>query len=462
MRLISTTGTQKTVDPTIDPTGGQTLDALMARQKALMEQAAQPMPAQIASPWQGAALMAQGLSNSLQQNQVMHQEQAGRQALAAAMQRADPITGELPPDAMATVTALAPEMGYKFIADSMANRRAIQMHQLEREQHLADVQESERFQTANQETWKQDPTDPTKYVSSRGNVEYKQPQAPRPNWTPDPNNPGQYIDTTQQNAPQAAPKPDPHWVEDPEHPGQYIDTTKQSAPQGAPKPPPNWVPDPRDPSGHTWMDTTHQNEPKIVTDPNQAQALNRTVQLKQEYQNNQVVKNYNVIKNSVDNMKSSIAENTGAGDIAALTMYMKMIDPTSSVHESEMANAQNAAGVPDKIREWYNQALTGTRLVGNVRDEFLSNAYNFHENAANQVRNFNKSFANTSIGTGVDPRLVVDEPTDYSKEAANLKPLPLPAGISEEMIAQTMAEPTNKGMSRNDIIRAYNNQRGGK
>lgn len=124
MRLIPTNITQKLVGTpdANDPTGGQTLDALMLRQKQLQQQRPE-IPAQIASPWQGLSLMANTFTNKIQQERATAEESAGRAQLAQAMQQRDPTTGELTPEGQATVMKLEPEMGYKFIADSIANRR---------------------------------------------------------------------------------------------------------------------------------------------------------------------------------------------------------------------------------------------------------------------------------------------------------------------------------------------------
>ena len=47
-----------------------------------------------------------------------------------------------------------------------------------------------------------------------------------------------------------------------------------------------------------------------------------------------------------------------------------MLDPGSTVREGEFANAQNAAGVPTRIINAYNQAKDGTRLSEQQREEF--------------------------------------------------------------------------------------------
>ena len=123
MRLIPTFGSNKKVDPN-NPTNGMTLDALMAKQKSLL-QAAPEAPQKIASPWQGASLLANTFVNSLQQKQAADQESAGRDLLSKAMMNRDPATGELTPEAQAQIMRLEPELGYKFIADAIASRREL-------------------------------------------------------------------------------------------------------------------------------------------------------------------------------------------------------------------------------------------------------------------------------------------------------------------------------------------------
>ena len=48
--------------------------------------------------------------------------------------------------------------------------------------------------------------------------------------------------------------------------------------------------------------------------------------------------------------------------------------PGSVVRETEFANAQNAAGVPDMIRNMYNRILSGERLNPNQREQFKGQA----------------------------------------------------------------------------------------
>lgn len=121
MRLLPTSLTRRTVDPN-DPTGGQTIDALRLRQRALQE--AKPVtPAQIASPWQGAAFMASSLANNLQERDAVAAEAAGRQRLAELMAGINAETGATP-EQVGQISTLDPDMSTRLAADMMAARRA--------------------------------------------------------------------------------------------------------------------------------------------------------------------------------------------------------------------------------------------------------------------------------------------------------------------------------------------------
>ena len=54
-------------------------------------------------------------------------------------------------------------------------------------------------------------------------------------------------------------------------------------------------------------------------------------------------------------------------------------DARQNEREQEFANAQNAAGVPDRVRNLYNRALNGQRLNPNQRQDFLTQANNLFQ-----------------------------------------------------------------------------------
>ena len=100
---------------------------------------------------------------------------------------------------------------------------------------------------------------------------------------------------------------------------------------------------------------------------------------------------------------------TGAGDIAIIFNYMKMLDPRSVVREGEQATAQNAGGVDRRWRNWYNKVRTGQMLPDEVRQEILQATDSlFREQYARHQR-YKKQYTDLAINADVDATQVVLE-----------------------------------------------------
>jgi hypothetical protein len=393
MRLIPTSITRKTVDPN-DPTGGMTLDALMLRQKQLQQQRPE-IPAQIASPWQGAALMANSFVNSMQQRQAQEQEAAGRQKLAETIGGINYDTGATP-EQTALLMRLDPDTGMKFISEAIAARRAAAQqahddmmtragwaHQdtaagtaFDREKTLADSNYAR-----NRADTVTDRADTQRFQTGQAQAGYE------------------HADTAAATARDAdlAAKTVTHITGD-DAKAQNLDPTKV------------WE---FNPTTKQATDITPKIDPNA---PGGGRDFEQTTKLKQAYLGQGAYKNYSIVKNAYDNMKSAATLGTGPGDIALITGYMKLLDPNSVVREGEFATAANAGGVPDKVRNIYNAALNGSKLQPGQRTEFLRSALNVYNNAAVQIKDLNKSFGSTASAFNVDPSLVIEEPPDYSHD----------------------------------------------
>lgn len=90
-------------------------------------------------------------------------------------------------------------------------------------------------------------------------------------------------------------------------------------------------------------------------------------------------------------------------DLALIFAYMKMLDPGSVVREQEFANAQNAAGVPDRIKNVYNKALKGERLNAAQRLEFLSSARQIATIAQDSLTSETRNYQGIADQYGYDP-----------------------------------------------------------
>ena len=74
------------------------------------------------------------------------------------------------------------------------------------------------------------------------------------------------------------------------------------------------------------------------------------------------------------NVQNAAKSGTAPSDLSMIFAYMKMLDPGSVVREQEFSNAQNAAGIPDRILNVRNQILSGNRLNPKQRAEFENEA----------------------------------------------------------------------------------------
>lgn len=104
-----------------------------------------------------------------------------------------------------------------------------------------------------------------------------------------------------------------------------------------------------------------------------------------------------------DKLRAAAAKPSAANDLSMIFSYMKMLDPGSVVREQEFANAQNAAGVPDRVRNMYNNILSGQRLNPNQRNEFLSAAQGLADTSQQTIEQTRQQYADIATQYGWDP-----------------------------------------------------------
>lgn len=140
----------------------------------------------------------------------------------------------------------------------------------------------------------------------------------------------------------------------------------------------------------------------------------------QDLQNDPVYKAHGVSMSSIKKM-----ENLGIGspnykasdDIALIFHFMKTLDPNSTVLQGEYANAQNAAGVPDRIINMYNNARKGVYLNDSQRNDFLNTARKNYIAEADGLHEKINVYRSQAEARGIPPELVDDlKIFNYSKE----------------------------------------------
>lgn len=91
-------------------------------------------------------------------------------------------------------------------------------------------------------------------------------------------------------------------------------------------------------------------------------------------------------RDAFDRVRASVEAPSAAGDLALIFNYMKILDPGSTVREGEFANAENSAGIPQRLRGQYNKVISGQRLAPEQRDDFFDRAGKLFDKAVTRQK----------------------------------------------------------------------------
>ena len=167
--------------------------------------------------------------------------------------------------------------------------------------------------------------------------------------------------------------------------------------------------------------------------------------LRDEINKNPAVRSFITMADAYNRISSVATDQSPAGDIALIFGFMRMLDPASVVREGEFATAQNAAGIPDQVRNAYNRALSGERLTPEQRADFLGQAQSVYNGAYDQYKGVVGQYAGIASRLGLPLEDVIVKygaPASQPAAPAGDNPRnPLPAVIpSNQIKAMTPAE----------------------
>jgi len=122
---------------------------------------------------------------------------------------------------------------------------------------------------------------------------------------------------------------------------------------------------------------------------------------------------FNKIESSHKKLVASLARATGVGDMSAIFVYMKMLDPGSVVRESEFAQAQQTAGAVESLIARMRQIAEGEKLSVPQRAEFLALAKEFYDLAKTDLTG-----GRYELGTILQGNLALNPSNIFGKELA--------------------------------------------
>lgn len=132
------------------------------------------------------------------------------------------------------------------------------------------------------------------------------------------------------------------------------------------------------------------------------------------------IKPYVELSQAYQKIETAAKNNSGAGDIALIYGFMKVLDPGSVVREGEFATAANAGGVSDTVRNMYNRAISGQRISPEIRNDFLNQARNIVESQRVLSSDLIDRYTNVAQGYKLDPNQIVFDPFKRIKTPAQI------------------------------------------
>ena len=126
-------------------------------------------------------------------------------------------------------------------------------------------------------------------------------------------------------------------------------------------------------------------------------------------------KGYQDVKAAYGRIQST--DKSGAGDIALIFNYMKMLDPGSVVREGEFATAETAGGAFAKVGNLYNKLLTGERLKDEQRNMFVKQSERLYQSAAGQEKVVRSGIERIATGYGLKPENIFYESVETTPTA---------------------------------------------
>ena len=125
--------------------------------------------------------------------------------------------------------------------------------------------------------------------------------------------------------------------------------------------------------------------------------------LRKEFNGEGIYKGYQEVKNAWSQINTGLSAKTPAGDLAAATKFMKLLDPTSVVRESELLMAMQASGALDRLYNYAQMRVAGTKLTPTQREDFRALSDEFYKTSLNQYNEKFNEYRDIALRNNLNP-----------------------------------------------------------
>jgi len=138
--------------------------------------------------------------------------------------------------------------------------------------------------------------------------------------------------------------------------------------------------------------------------------------------------NFRDAKRIYKSMQQVGLQGTGAADVSLVFSFFKVLDPISTVRESEVATAEQAASIPMRLINIYNRLVTGEKLAPDQRQELIDAAGAYYRSREQPQKNREEFYTKTARAYGMDPARVVPRYWEPQGAGAGARQQAAPAG----------------------------------
>jgi hypothetical protein len=138
--------------------------------------------------------------------------------------------------------------------------------------------------------------------------------------------------------------------------------------------------------------------------------FDNTLKLRGDFRSEPVYKGFQEIESAFSQINAGLNAKSPAGDLAAATKFMKLLDPTSVVRESELSMAMQATGALDRLYNYANLVATGQKLTPTQREDFRKLGNEFYATSYNQYTTKRQEYADIANRNNLNVDDVVGKP----------------------------------------------------
>ena len=151
--------------------------------------------------------------------------------------------------------------------------------------------------------------------------------------------------------------------------------------------------------------------PKVMVDMTGGQkGFDNEMTLKKTFAAEPVYKAYGEMQSAYSQITDSLKSESPAGDLAAATKFMKLLDPGSVVRESELAMAMSASGALDRARNYAELRISGKKLTPDQRKDFQQLSDQLFKTATTVYNTKRGEFEQMGTAFGLDANRALGAP----------------------------------------------------